>query len=265
MQRDTFSKRNNYQAISADISVRQDAPHEFRGVLTNIAKDCGLTPEPLRTLICRVLRKRKNDNNWTEYPNVDDENRELIDNCQWYKVYDIVETIYKEIKDTSIDNAKEFETEINEYFIDNGIGWKLTKGLIEYRSSEGNEHIIEVADKALLQSEMDTARRELKEAFSDLAKRPQPDITGAIQHSMAALEYVARKACGDSNATLGEIIKKHPNLIPSPLDEAITKAWGYASNNARHIKPGQAPPSDEEAELIVGICASVITYLSNKI
>jgi|SRR5690554_1619092 len=78
-----------------------------------------------------------------------------------------------------------------------------------------------------------------------------------------ALECVAREVVGNPRATLGEIIKRESGLIPKPLDEAVAKAWGYASEHARHIREGRVP-SYEEAELVVGICASVSTYLVRK-
>jgi len=265
MNSDTFSKRYGYhQPSQVYVSVRQDAPHEFRGVLINIAYECGFNPSRLRSVICKVLKKRPDRNNWSEYPNIDNENHYLIDECQWYKVYDIVEAIYKKIEEAPYSYELDtFEAEINEYFVENGIGWKLSNGKIESRGSEGYEEIISKTDNALLQAGMNTARSELHEAFSDISRRPNPDITGAIQHSMASLECVAREACGDPKATLGEIINRYKDLIPPPLDQAITKAWGYASENARHIREGR-DPSYEEAELIVGICASVSTYLSSK-
>lgn len=265
MSTESFSKRHGYhQPSQVEISVRQDAPYGFRGVLINVAYEYGFNPSALRSVICKVLRKRPNRNNWSEYPNIDDENHYLIDDCQWYKVYDIAEAIYKKMEETPFSYESEtFENELNEYFVESGIGWKLVNGLIEARGSEGYENIIKTTDDALVKSGRNTARSELHEAFADISRRPNPDITGAIQHSMASLECVAREVCGDTKATLGEILNRHKDLIPSPLDQAITKAWGYASEHARHIREGREP-SYEEAELIVGICASVSTYLSSK-
>ena len=80
---------------------------------------------------------------------------------------------------------------------------------------------------------------------------------------MAALECVARVCCGDEKSTLGEILKRYRDLIPKPLDEAVTKIWGFASENARHINEGREP-TIEEAELVVTMVAGVSTYLSKK-
>ena len=58
---------------------------------------------------------------------------------------------------------------------------------------------------------------------TDLSRRPNPDITGAIQHAMAALECIARTVCGDGSSTLGALLKRNPDLIPKPLNEAVEK------------------------------------------
>ena len=55
----------------------------------------------------------------------------------------------------------------------------------------------------------------------------------------------------------------HPGLVPSPLDVAVEKLWGYASNEARHVVEGQKP-GREEAELLVGVATAVAIYLSKK-
>ena len=87
MNEKPFSKRHGFhRPAETEISVRHDAPHEFRGVLVDLAYECGFRPKRLRPLVCRILRKREDTNNWTEYPNIDYEVRNLIDDCEWYRV-----------------------------------------------------------------------------------------------------------------------------------------------------------------------------------
>lgn len=260
-----FSKRYGYhQAKGAEISVRLDAPHELRGVVVQLAYECGFRPKTLRPVVCRILRKRPDPNNWSEYPNIDDEVHELVDDCEWYRVYDVIEGITGIKRETpySFDGEK-FESELNDYFIENGIGWKLVEGKVEVRGTETFEDTVRSAEAQLNTRQLNTAQNELHEALRDLSRRPEPDVTGAIQHSMAALECVARKVCGDEKANLGDIMKRYRDIVPRPLDEAISKAWGYASENARHIREGREP-TFEEAELIVGIVSALATYLARK-
>jgi hypothetical protein len=104
----------------------------------------------------------------------------------------------------------------------------------------------------------------MHEALTDLSRRPHADLTGAIHHGITALECVARTASGDTDSTLGKILNDHPDLIPKPLDAAVAKAWGYASEKGRHIQEGNEPTRDE-VELVVGIAANVVTYLAKKL
>ena len=82
---------------------------------------------------------------------------------------------------------------------------------------------------------------------------------------MAALECVARDVAGKSKATLGEVINQHAaNIgIRAPLDQALHKLWGYASQEGRHLREGREPEF-EEAELVVSIAGAVSVYLSKK-
>ena len=82
-------------------------------------------------------------------------------------------------------------------------------------------------------------------------------------HGMGALECIARDATGNSKATLGEILKRHPDLVPKPVNEALAKLWGYASNEARHVEEGREPVR-EDAEMVVGVAATIATYLTRK-
>ncbi|AHG43474.1 hypothetical protein N018_01245 [Pseudomonas syringae CC1557] len=80
---------------------------------------------------------------------------------------------------------------------------------------------------------------------------------------MASLECVARQVTGDQQATLGKIMNDCRTLIPAPLDQAVIKTWAYASEFGRHIQEVREP-SFEDAELVVGLCASVSSYLIKK-
>ena len=118
------------------------------------------------------------------------------------------------------------------------------------------------ANAALQSAGKDTAASELREGTADLQKEP-PDLTGAIQHSIAALECVAREHCGD-HATFGKLLERYPDLFPRPLDIGIEKIWGFASEMGRHLQEGRTP-KEEETELLVGLALACCTYLARKI
>ena len=106
-----------------------------------------------------------------------------------------------------------------------------------------------------------TAAAEIREALRDISRRPEPDRTGAIHHAMAALECTARDITGKPKKNFGDLI---PDLgLPQPLDEALHKLWGFASQYGRHVKEG-AKAQDDEAELVVSIAAAVSTFLATR-
>lgn len=115
MNEQRFSERQGLRTTSEiEISVRSDAPYEFRGVLVDLAYECGMRPSSMRTLVCRILRKRPDPNNRSEFPYVDREVRCLVDDCDWYYVYDIAEAIAQEMEDTpSSYEPERFSSELN--------------------------------------------------------------------------------------------------------------------------------------------------------
>jgi hypothetical protein len=264
-----FSKRFGYHPPPKEITIWEEAPETLRYFVLKTAEDMDFGPQALRTTICAVLRVRPNEEyNWE----VDDVRREasaLVYGCDWFKFYDFLEKVRQgvvgkhsgQIAFKSGARGQDFDEAVNEFFIDEGIGWQLTNGELVTRGSETFESNVRGAVKALKAAGRMTAHDELLEALRDLSRRPDADLTGAIQHAMVALECVARDVCGDEGATLGAIIKRYPGIIPKPLDESVSKAWGFASEMARHIKEGRKPER-REVELVVGIAATVATYLS---
>lgn len=260
-----FSERYGYSPNDSEIVVREDAPEGLRGAVVQIAYDAGLTPHSLRQIVCRVLRVREDPSNWSAFPNVDNEVQDLLDSCEWYEVYDVIEAIHRSLATQMVANARPeiFEYELNMYFRRRGIGWQLSDGEIRVRGNEEFETSIGSAHEELIASARPTAANEIHHALEDLSRRPTPDVTGSIQHALAALECVARDVTGDPNSTLGTLLKRHRGLVPSPLDIALEKLWGYASEQGRHLREGQAP-AFEEAELAVMMAASVARYLVRK-
>lgn len=258
-----FSQRRSYALTPADIRIREEAPNEVRDAILQVALDVGFKPSQLRAILCRVLRVAPSQGNWSEFPNVWSEVEGLLYGAEWFRVYDFIEAVYEHSQERWADVATKWQAEINRYFVEAGVGWQLVDGILEVRGSEGPQASVNAAKAALAAESKQTAAGELHEALVDLSRRPTPDVTGAVQHAMAALECVARDVTGHQKATLGEILQRCPGLIPKPLDAAIEKAWGFASEYGRHIREGRDPDRDE-AELIVGLCATVVTYILRK-
>ncbi|HZQ55286.1 MAG TPA: hypothetical protein VFB14_24015 [Bryobacteraceae bacterium] len=262
-----FSKRNRYSGAAKEITIREDAPEPLRYFVLDTARSLGWSNSSLRSVVCRVLRVPPDRSNWSDVPNIRDEVESLTYGCDWFRVYDIIEALHAAMAKNDFErretNAPQLAQALNEFFVEEGIGWQLVNGEIVTRGTEAFEAVVTQATSALQETERPTAANHLHEALQDLSRRPQADLPGAVYHAMGSLECVARDVSGDAKATLGEILKRYPGLLPKPLDEALSKIWGFASNEARHVQEGRET-SREEAELLVGLSAAVSTYLTRK-
>ena len=259
--RDRFSDQHGYRGPKKEISVREDAPVDLRYAIPQIAEDVGITPTPMRRIVCRVLRVRPDPMNWSEYPNVADEVNDLMSECSWFRVYDIAEAVHAALAPRDSEQAELFEEQLNDVFVEKGVGWQMSDGKIIYRGSETFAETTRQADEVLAEIGYSAAGNEIREALHDISRRPEPDVTGAIQHAMSALECTAREVSGKRNLTLGRLVR-YLNLTP-PLDAAVEKLWGYASERGRHIREGQ-PVTTQEAELVVTLACSLCTFIARR-
>ncbi len=91
----SFSKRFGYLPAGAPITVREDAPDDLRYAIATIARECGMGPSRIRDIVCSTLRVRPDQNNWSEYPNIWGEVVQLLEACDWFKVYDIAQSVFE--------------------------------------------------------------------------------------------------------------------------------------------------------------------------
>ena len=259
---ESFSRRKGYAPDPA-ISIREGAPPDLRRAVISCALHVGLPATAAYELVCDLLAVPTEQDPFIYFDDivVKMANNHLA-SAEWYQVYDLAEDIYERLCGMSESMADKYEAKVNTFLEKKGIGWKLESGRIETRGSEAFEHTAGAAAKALVRAGLSSAAAEIHEALRDLSRRPKPDVTGAIQHSMAALECTARQVANDPKATLGDILRRHPDLLPRPLPAALEKIWGYSSEVGRHVTEGRIP-SYQEAELIVGLAAATATYLSS--
>ena len=255
----SFTERLGIDVPESPITIRNDAPSAFRNYLFQLMQKYEHSLKKIRSYVCLVTKEAEDPGNWAENDFMKSEIQSIIDYCPWYRVYDIIEYFYEKL----LANKQEFEKDINDYFVEKGIGWKLTNGIIETRGDGVFEQkIVEVTD-ILDKAKLNTSRNEIFEALKDLSTRPNPDITGSIQHSVAALECLCREITGDKQATLGKLIHNNSDIVPKPLNNVIKEIFGFASEQGRHLREGSIP-NYEEAELVVYLSASLCTYITKK-
>jgi len=255
-----FSERHGYKGPEPEVTIREDAPENLRYAVAQIAVDCGMTPGSIRNIVCGILFVAPDQNNWSQYPNIWDEVQYLLRNCDWFKVYDVAEALYRHLQKHS-PKAERYRSELNRFFRESGIGWQLTEDGVTFRGGDTFAATTAEAGQILEASGRARAASEIHEAIRDISRRPTPDLTGAMQHAMAALECTARDVLGDPNATLGSLLPRMS--LPKPLDAAVEKLWGFASDRARHVREGDNV-DDTQAELVVSVACAVCAFLAKR-
>jgi hypothetical protein len=110
-----FSDRYGYSTDAVEITVREDAPDDLRYAVAQIAKSAGLTPKTIRNIVCQVLFVAPDPNNWSEYPNIWEEVLGLLKDCEWFKVYDIAEAVWRSLEYND-ESQQIFQDELNRCF-----------------------------------------------------------------------------------------------------------------------------------------------------
>lgn len=249
-----FSTTHGFDQRAGEVRIRFDAPPELRSAIVDIAVESGALG--LGKSVCRALRVRADGMHHSHQDLV-----KLLDTREWFEVYDVVEAIATDLSKTDAEfqlhTSRTFHDRINDYFERSGIGWCLQDGKIETRGDLDFEAAQRSCDAALTAAGLGTSRGELREARQDLSRRPTPDVTGAVQHAVAALECVLREVTGDQKATLGTMVANSRGRFTAPLDQVIEKLWGFASEYGRHLRENRTP-TFVEAEFVVHVAAALI-------
>lgn len=262
--------RNRFSAqLTLDSSgralERDVAPEAFRAVVVTFPLAVpGIYANGTREAVCRGLKKLPDSQNWSK-DNVVREIHSLIEEAEWYQVYDAAEAVADELLRRNLyEEYAEYEAEINRTLEECFVGWRMVEARFQVRGEEAVQTVLDKAMADVDQSGLSVAPKELREAIADLSRRPEPDLSGAIHHAMGSLEAIARHCTGDPNSGLGEIVKKHPGLLGEPLNTAVAKFWGYSSEQARHVREGRQLDGDE-VELAVGAAAVIASFLLRRL
>jgi hypothetical protein len=244
--------------------IRRSASREFlRETINRIFNPYGIDALPKRDCAMTITHEE-------DHPDFTDIKRVLLA-CEWFRLYDLLERIYDRLyfHDTELSSPDDdpqghpFQQELNDYFVYAGIGWQMSGGQIILRGDHAFERIVQTAETELKAAGRSTAAERIGNAIRNLSLRPKPDFSGAISNATGAMECVLHDITG-KGMTLGEYVKRCPDLFPGAMKTAFGSLWGYASDEgARHGKEG-VEPAREEAEFIVGIAASLTTYLNRK-
>jgi hypothetical protein len=267
-------KRHQPESPERPITIREDAPGWLRDTVIRIAYLAGLQPSELREVVCDLVLTAPDYSNTIEYPGMYSELSIKIRFAEWFQFYDFVEIIYRLLQKGADGmpsgsgqemrrwSPEEFARKLNDEFRRSGIGWQLVDGRIELR---GGELVVPPVDPLVelfrrRESNEAAAERELGEALDDLSKSPDPNIAGAIQHAMVALEAMAPCAPENFKPTLAVFVTKDPGSFSIPTAEMMRRLFIFATVQSAQFREGRTPGA-VEAELFVGAVGTLVSYV----
>jgi hypothetical protein len=156
---------------------------------------------------------------------------------------------------------------IEHVLTDTRAAYRLVEGrIVPFSSQEEHDQLLAAVASAVTVG-ANGAKSHLLSAGSALTAG---DWAQAIQECMAAVEGAARFVSGEHSKELGPILTKLRDdgvIKHGALAEALKKLYGYTSDEQgiRHslVLQDEANVSEREAFLMLGLCASFVTYMLN--
>ncbi len=259
MFEELFSKIFSFN-VKRDVTIWDEAPEEFRMGFFRLVRKCGIKPQKLQEMINEVFRKRTDPQDLPDDIKLWERFETLIFQCDWYKVYDACEVAYRNIY---FDIRRDYLAELNNLFVEFGIGWKFEGGKVVARvQHEMEAHFMKATATLNLSNH---SMIELQEAKRNLSRRPIPDLEAASYHCKRALEAISREITGNNKDDLATLIKNHAEelVIPKPLDIALENMWQFLLEDAEQLAK-RRKITRQEVELFLGIASVVITYLFER-
>jgi hypothetical protein len=189
----------------------------------------------------------------------------IIENSNWYTIYDFIEEYLKYLS-----NDKKKQLYITKTF--NEI---LENECAQYRIVD--EKVIPIINKMEIKAIKEASKTKyesvnvhIKKALTLFSNRKNHDYENSIKESISAVESLCCIITGEKNATLGKALKELDSkgiYIHKSMQEAYSKLYGYTSDEKgiRHggIDFTNAPIEDAKYMLIS--CSSFVNYLIEKL
>ncbi len=189
----------------------------------------------------------------------------ILDNAQWYNVYDFIEFVSKNYNDETVNSS--FRHSCNSILEKELSAYRFVSGEIIQITAE--EEIKEIEKALEISDKFKGPKIHLKTALNKLSDRKKPDYRNSIKESISAVEALAIIISKKPKAKLKdalEEIEKVVNLHPA-LKESFIKLYGYTSDagGIRHALLEEEDINFEDAKFMLVSCSAFINYLIAKI
>jgi AbiJ N-terminal domain 4 len=184
--------------------------------------------------------------------------KEYFFSSKWYEVYDFIEFVIQ-VTDTLIDaEAIEF------------LNAALEKENAAYRIVGGEA--VEITDTNEIKAIEDAlnhpdapVREHIRTALAMLSDRGKPDYRNSIKEAISAVEATCRLVTGMKSATLGDALKRIPDLHRA-LQKSFLELYGFSSDASgiRHSLLEEPNLTYADAKFMLTVCSAFVSYLRSN-
>lgn len=187
--------------------------------------------------------------------------------CRWYEVYDLIETILSLLdeNDAKCFGRNTIQKALNTKLREENSGYQIIDGKV---CEITDEYEIEQVEKALADEDFPQTKIHLQRALELMSDKQNPDYRNSIKESISAVENIACRLSGKSDATLGDALKEIElkGKIHPALKKGFSSIYGYTSDTdgIRHALMEESNLEKADANLFFLLCTVFVNYLKTK-
>jgi hypothetical protein len=175
--------------------------------------------------------------------------------CQWFEVYDLLETIVDDQSHLISDETRDW---INATLEEHNAAYRFVGTEIAEITDKNEIQAIESA----LSTVESPVRAHLDAALRMLSDKEAPDYRNSVKESISAVEAACRFVTGNTSATLGDALQRVQNLHPA-MSSAFSKLYGYTNDASgiRHSLTDESTITYADAKFMLVTCSAFVSYL----
>jgi hypothetical protein len=193
--------------------------------------------------------------------------RNHVEKDIWYKVYELFEFVFRNIRNTNTYQTQDFENYINVKLRENNSAYTLTGNkFIPVTNNAEIQELKQTQSYAELHG-LSGIQEHLNSAIELISQKPKPDFRNSIKESISMVEVISRIIEPTEN-TLGKALNKldKHQKISGTLKAGFEKLYAYTNdkNGIRHALMDEQAVDFEDAKFFLISCSAFTNYLIEK-
>lgn len=205
-----------------------------------------------------------------------------LQDMQWFRVYIFCERLYDTLLVAAgysegdywiesvplVDVKQYFSTEINSIMAEDNLAYIFVNGRFQRRGRAHTQSAFRRIGTVLSDTRLTQTRRHYIKARKFFDERPVPDTENCIKEAICSLEDCVQsltqlKASRDFAGSIRKLQGLNPGQIHPSIAEGIIKLHAYrgGARGVAHAAPDGGPTTAVDAELVLSLVASYVTYL----